>query len=98
MSSRTIFLKNGPTERKRGKKIVLLNVIAAKKIVLLNVIAEKKIVLLAVIVLKNSDFCASEEGRGFAPVPITRRCQKNCPLYSQIVLSSFKRVPTFLHE
>ena len=31
MSSRTIFLKNCPTEHKRGEKIVLLNVIAAKK-------------------------------------------------------------------
>ena len=56
MSSRTIFLKNCPTERKLGKKIVLLNVIAAKKIVLLHVIVAKKIVLLAVILLKNSDF------------------------------------------
>ena len=31
MSSRTIFEKNCPTERKRGEKIVLLNVIAKKK-------------------------------------------------------------------
>ena len=45
MSSRTIFSKNCPTERKRGEKIVLLNVIASKKII-----------LLAVILLKNSDF------------------------------------------
>ena len=52
MSSRTIFLKYCPTERKLGEKIVLLNVIAAKKIVLLKVIATymyysvpKKIVL-----------------------------------------------------
>ena len=42
MSSRTIFLKNCPTGRKRGEKIVLLDVIAAKKIVLLDVIAAKK--------------------------------------------------------
>ena len=56
MSSRTIFQKNCPTERKRGEKIVLLNVIAAKEIVLLNVIAAKKIVQQAVILLKNSDF------------------------------------------
>ena len=42
MSSRTIFFKNCPTERNRGEKIVLLNVIAAKKIVLMNVIATKK--------------------------------------------------------
>ena len=45
MSSRTIFLKNYPTERKLGEKIVLMNVIAAKKIV-----------LLAVMLLKNNDF------------------------------------------
>ena len=49
MSSRTIFFKNCPTERKRGEKIVLLNVIAAKKIVwrLYELLfgAKKKIVL-----------------------------------------------------
>ena len=59
MSSRTIFLKNCPTERKLGEKIVLLNVIAAKKIVLLAVILLKNsdfLYLLAVILLKNSDF------------------------------------------
>ena len=59
MSSRTIFLKNCPTERKRGKKIVLLDVIPTKKIVLLAVILLKSsdfLYLLTVILLKNSDF------------------------------------------
>ena len=76
MSSRTIFFKNCPTERKCGEKIVLLNVIAAKKIVLMNVIATKKNV--------------SRGGEGVTPIRIIIRCQKNYPVKSQIVLYIFK--------
>ena len=63
MSSRTIFFKNCPTERNRGEKIVLLNVIAAKKIVLMNVIATKKNRL-------------QSGGGGVAPIRIITRCDK----------------------
>ena len=57
MSSRTIFLKNCPTERKRGKKNCPTERNRDEK----NCptgrnCGEKKIVLHAVILLKNSDF------------------------------------------
>ena len=76
MSSRTIFFKNCPTERKRGEKIVLLKVIAAKEIVLVNVIATKKNRL--------------QRGGVWRLYELLFGTKKNCPVKSQIVQYIFK--------
>ena len=80
MSSRTIFFKNCPTERKRGEKNCPTERNRGEK----NCPNERN---------RDEKKSSPEGGGGVAPIRIIIRCQKklsckisNCPVHFQIVL------------